>query len=163
MPRIIPSLAKARMLWNDGAFLVFVEIPRLRDINYYRLVRGTKHVEANGKKWQAAGITIEWPEDDSNSILNDMTVTIPNVSRVPMGEVEVYNELLGQEITVAVQHESQLTDFDDALIIRHTIASVRCNEKAFTMECKHPAKGRRMPWLRFTRRAFPNLLPYGGR
>lgn len=163
MPRVIPAIAKARALWNDGAFMVFVDIPRKRDINYFRLVRGTRHVEAGGKKWQGMAIAIEWPEDDSNSILNDMTVTIPNISRVPMGECEAYNELLGQPITVAIQHESQLTDFADALIIRHTIARVRCNEESFTMECAHPAKGRRMPWRRFTRREFPNLLPYGGR
>ncbi len=163
MPRTLPSaLHVARnCLTQAEGWLLFVEIAR-RAGGAYRLTEGGRHVLADGKAWQAAGISVELPEESSEGAMGQMIVRVPNVSRLALAAVEVEDEILGQAVTAWLQHESSLATFAPGLRWTHTALRVRADEGVLEIACGHPAASARVPGVRFTRANFPQLLPQGG-
>ena len=152
----------ARSILSDAqGWFMFVEISRT-DGNFFRLCDNNRHMEANGKIWQAASIKLSMPEENIDGTLGQLTLTIPNVSRLPMAAVEVDGELLGQTVRVWFAHESSLATFDPALLWVHEGAKVKANAAELTLTCGHPSAGKRIPAVRFNRTNFPQLLPQGG-
>lgn len=152
----------ARSILSDAqGWFMFVEIER-SDGSFYRLVDNNRHLEADGKVWQAASIKLGMPEENIDGTLGQLTLTIPNVSRLPMAAVELDDELLGQVVRVWFAHESFLDTFDPALLWVHEGAKVKANAAELTLTCGHPSAGKRIPAVRFTRANFPQLLPQGG-
>lgn len=162
--RTVPSgLYTARaLLASDQAWLTFVEVPRKAG-GFYRLVDNTRHVQsADGRVWQAASILVELPDEEPDGSQTDLSLTIPNVSRLPMAAVEAEGELLGQVVKVWMAHQSNAFAFSDGLAWQHRIVRVRADESAMTVECGPPDVGLLAPSERFDRRQFPGLLPAGG-
>lgn len=141
-------------------WLLFVEVEL--EAGSFRLVRDTRHREADGKVWQRAAIEIELPGEDAEGSLGSLTFSIPNVSRVPLAYVEAADEVLGRPVTVYLQHESSLDEFEPALSWRHVIVDFRATELVATFEAGHTSTGVRVPGRRFTRADFPQLLPTAG-
>jgi hypothetical protein len=128
----------------------------------FRLVRDTRHREADGKVWQRASIDIELPGEDAAGSLGTLTFSIPNISRVPLAYVEAAGEILGRPVTVWLQHESSLDAFEPALSWRHKIIDFRATESVATFEAGHTADGIRIPGPLYSREEFPQLLPTAG-
>lgn len=164
MARNLPTaLHVARhVLCRGDAWLLFCEIPLRDGVRFFRLVAAAKHVAADGKVWQAAGFRIDLPAEDGEGSLGTLTLRIPNVSRVPLAYVEAEDEVLGQTLTVWLQHEGSLAEFAPALSWRHRVLRVIATEAELRVECGHPLEIVRAPMRRFTRKEFPGLLPQGG-
>lgn len=149
-----------RILEQEKAWLFFLEIPA--PAGFFRLVKSVRHVVADGKTWQAASIEIEPPPEDAEGSLGELVVRVPNVSRVPIAYVEVDGAILGQTLTVWLQHESSLSAFEPSLSWSHVVIAARATEQTLQLSCGHPAEIARVPSRRFERAAFPQLLPAGG-
>lgn len=157
-----PLQVARHVLMHDKAWLLFVEVPSKTGGNFYRLVRNTRHVAADGKTWQAAAMSIELPEENAEGDLGEVAFTLPNVSRIPMALVEVDGEFLGQTLTCWLQHEANLATFVAGLSWTALVLSCEASEKVIRFRCGHPSAGLRMPTQRFDRARFPQLLPTGG-
>lgn len=163
MRAISNPLLMARMLLAQNAgWMMFMEIPKKSGTAWYRLVQSSRHVNANAKVWQAASMKIEIPEESTDGDLGQLVVTIGDVSRLALAAVEVENEILGQEVTVWLQHTSNLATFDPALTWTHKALSVDGTPMGIVVTCGHPARIVRVPSRRYTRKSFPQLLPQGG-
>ncbi len=149
-----------RVLHQDKAWLFFVECPA--PIGFFRLVKASRHVVADGKTWQAASIEIGLPAEDAEGSLGTLTIGVPNVSRLPITYLEVDGFPLGETVTVYLQHESNLEIFEPALSWSHTVLRAKANETLLELDCGHPAEIQRVPSRRFDRQRFPQLLPVGG-
>lgn len=163
MARSLPTaLHVARQVLGQSlGWLMFVEVPRVAG-GYYRLVQSERHWSGDGKVWQAASISLDLPDEDRDGSLAELALTIPNVSRLPMAAVELDGELLGQDVTVWLQHAGSLSTFTPALSWRHRILRVSANEAALRCVCGHPAALTQVPKRRFTRGSFPMLLRRAG-
>jgi hypothetical protein len=162
-----PLHVARHVLESDKAWLLFVEIPApgLGDSGgFFRLVKNTRHIVANGATWQATSMEIRIPEENADGDLGSLTIAIPNVSRLPLAYVESQSgqQLLGQIVTVYLQHESQLETFAPGLSWRQRGIRFRANERTAELECGHPAQSQRIPFPVFDRRGFPQLLPTAG-
>lgn len=144
-------------------WLMFVEITRPVEGRYFRLVDHPRSLVANGLVWQASAISVAIPEETIEGSLGQLTLTVSNVSGIPLSYVESGNELLGQRVRVWLTHTGNLASFSPGLMWEHTGSLVNANAKALTLTCRHPATGKRVPSVRFTRANFPQLLPQGGR
>lgn len=162
MPRTLTtSLHAARhAIAQASGWLWFAEIQRFAG-GYYRLVSASRHVQADGKVWQAAGFTVQVAEERSDSSAAEMTLTLPNVSRLPLAVVEVEDEIVGANLTLWLQHESALATFAPGASWRHRVLSVTADEEVMTLACGRPGP-KRVPGVRFTRAKFPQLRPEGG-
>lgn len=162
MPRTLTSTLHAArtVLAQAKGWLWFLEIERFAG-GYFRLVSASRHVQADGKVWQAAGFTTEVAEERSDSSAAEMSIAIPNVSRLPLAAVELDDELLGAEVTLWLQHESALASFAPGLSWRHRVASATADESVMVLACGRPGP-KRVPGVRFTRAKFPQLRPEGG-
>ena len=147
-------------LRDDSAWLMFVEVPTLSG-GYFRLVRNSEHVDANGVRWQAASIEVELPEEDDAGTLGELALSIPNVSQIPLALVQNDGELLGQTVTCWVQTTSALDTFDDAASWQHVVRSVEADERTLRCTCGHPAQDLRVPSRLITRAEFPGLRSVG--
>lgn len=147
-------------LRDEHAWLFFVEIPTTSG-GFYRLVRNSEHVDGNGFRWQAASIDVDLPAEDDSGTLGEMTLSIPNVSRVPMALVETAGELLGQTVTCWVQTTGNVEAFDDAASWQHVITSVEADEKSLRCTGGHPAADQRVPSQLIDRTRFPGLRSVG--
>lgn len=145
---------------QDKAFLWFCEIPRKAENGggYFRLVRASKHVEANEVTWQACGFQVQTSEENADGDLGSMSITVPNVSLLPMRYLEVDGEFLGQMVTVWIAHESQLSEFNDDLSWRGRCLSATANEEGLQLQCGHPLTGQMVPGVVFDRRTFPQMV-----
>ena len=162
MRTLTSPLQAARMaLWNDRAWLWFVQI-EVSGGRHFRLVRNTRHVEANGVVWQAASFELDVPADDGSGAMGRMGVRIADASRSAIAYAEVDGEFFGQPCTVFLAHESALSAFEPDLSWSHTILSVTVTEKVFALECAHPSETQRVPGPVMDRRRFPQLLPAAG-
>lgn len=159
MPSAI-HIARTAMASSKG-WIDFVEISRKAG-GFYRLVADTRHREGNGVKWQAAGIKIEIADENGDGSLADATITIPNVSRIPIAVVETQDELIGADVTVWRQHEDHLDVFVPALSWRFKGLRVLADAEALSLAVGHPAGGMQVPKLRFTKRNFPGVSARGG-
>lgn len=156
-----PLQIARRVLFQDKAWLFFVEIPAPGGA-FFRLVRSSRHTEADGKVWQAASIEIGLPAEDAEGSLGELSLAVPNVSRLPITYVEVDGYPLGRTLTVWLQHESSLSAFEPSLSWSHVVLRARADERALVLDCGHPAEVQRVPSRRFDRVRFPQLLPVGG-
>lgn len=157
-----PLHVARHILMTDKAFLLFVEIPRVAG-GFYRLVRNTVHVAANGVNWQACAMDIVLPEEDAEGTLGSSRLVLPNVSRIPMAAVERDGELIGQIASVWLQHTDTLPAFVPSLRWTSKVLAAVATEKVMQLECGHPAGIYDVPSRRFNRRDFPQMLPLGVR
>lgn len=149
----------ARHLLAQGqAWLLFIEIP-LFSGGSFRLVRNTRHVQANGYIWQAASMVIDLPAEEADGSLGSLAISVPNVSRLPISYVEVSDELLGAEMTCQLAHEGNMATFEPGLSWRHLITTAVATEQALRIESQHPAAITRVPSRIFDRTVFRQLLP----
>lgn len=155
-----PLHVARRMLATDEAWLLFVEVQLAT--SYFRMVRDTRHREANGHWWQRATIDIELPSEDATGSLGQLVIAIPNVSQIALSYVEVEDELLGRNITAWLAHESDLSTFEPSLSWRHRILSFECDELVGRFACGHSAELMRIPGPLFDRVKFPQLLATAG-
>jgi hypothetical protein len=153
-----------QLLMQNKAWLLFVEIP-LRTGAYFRLVRSIRHVQADGKIWQACAIAFEAPSEDAAGSLGRLVLGVPNVSRMPMAYVEIDDEsgepeILGAAITCWLGHETRLGvgELEDGLSWRHTVLAVDADAQTLRVECGHPAAFEQGPRARFDRLKFPQML-----
>lgn len=145
-------------LMSDKAWLLYVLIPR-RSGGEYRLVRSMRHQRASNKLWLASSIEIQVPDEDSEGTLGQLTLAVPNVSRIPMQLLEE-KEILGQTITCWLCIEGQ--DLSAILSWQHTALKALAREPAVQVTCGHAAENQQVPSLRYNRVNFPQLLPQGG-
>jgi hypothetical protein len=148
------------MAQNLG-FTMFVEIPSTGG-GYFRLVRGNRHVSADGKVWQAAGMEISIPEESAEGSLGELSLGVSNVSRVPLAMVET-GDILGQTFTLWLQHQSNFAAFVPGLSWTHVAVRAVASDKALVVTCGHPAGLLKVPFPVFDRTRFRQLLPQGGR
>lgn len=160
-PLTSPLHVARHVLMSDKAWLLFVEVPRVGG-GFWRLVRNNRNLVANGAKWHAADMAIELPAEDAEGTLGRASVTISNVSRLPMAAVEG-SDLLGQTATFWLQHEASLATFDPSLGWKQLILAADATEQLMRLECGHPAQLARVPSRVYTRTDFPGLLPVGVR
>lgn len=159
---LISSMRAARQMLSDpGAWLYFFEIPKADGVSFYRLVDNPRHIEADGKVWQAATVIFGAPDESGEGDADDGTLTVSNVSRIPMRAIEVDGEVLGQTIRVWLAHESTFTgEFPEAMW-ELKAKMVTANERTLTVTCGDPA-AKRIPSRRYSRASFPQLLPQAG-
>lgn len=151
------SVAVNRLL-DSGAFLAFVQVPCKTRSGFFRFVRNNRNVHAGGFDWVAAAMSIQWPEQDSLGTLGTLGLTISNVSRRPLAEVEINGELIGQVATVFLTHTDCLDDLMTlSLRLRHRVTNVTANEAALKATCAHEATGLVFPAGTITRAVFPGL------
>lgn len=169
MPRVVSSPLEAarRLLATDKAWLLFLEVELrtrspLGEPRYWRLVRDTKHRTAGGKVWQRCTIDIDFPPEDAQGNLGELTFALPNVSQVPLAYVLVDRDVVGCFVTARLAHESSLAVFEQSLTWRHRIKAMSgADEDAIRFNCGHPAQIGKGPGPIFDRRRF-RLLPRTG-
>ena len=158
-----PLQAARHLVMSSDAWMFFVEVPNAAGTGYFRVVRASKHVSADGKTWQAASLGIEVPPEGVDGSLPTVSITIPNVSRIPLALVETADELIGKVATVWLQHASALTTFDAAAKWNLYILSATATSKSLTLTLGHPPHGVQAPGPVYTRENTPDLLPTGVR
>ncbi len=156
-----PLQVARHQLMTSNAWLFFVEIPRAAGGNY-RLVANSAHVNADGKFWQAASMSIEPPAEDADGSLGEGTIAIRDVSRLAMQIVEVEGEIKGQTLSWWLQPSSSLVTFDAALKFRQLVTAIDADERGIVLWCGHPANFVLVPSRVYDRRTFPQLQPTGG-
>ncbi len=161
-----PLQIARQIIASNKAWLFFVQIPIKSPpgpaTSFFRLVANPRHTRGNGKMWQAASVKIDVPAEELDGSLGSLRVELPNTSRLPMAYLEADDYLLGQDITVYLQHEGSLATFEESLSWRHTILRGVANERTLSLECGHPADVAQMPMGVYTRRDYPGLLPSAG-
>ena len=159
---LLSSIKAARMMLSDpGAWLYFFEVPKRDGGSYYRLVDNPRHITADGKVWQAARVIFGPPDESGDGEASDGTITISNVSRIPMRAVEVEDEVLGQIVRVWLAHESTFLATFPPVMWELKAVKATANERTLTLTCGDPA-GMRIPSRRYTRAVFPQLLAQAG-
>lgn len=166
MRPISGALQVARhLLMTDKAWLLFVTVP-LRSGAVFRLVNASRHTHAGGFNFQACGMKIELPSEDVDGSLGKLAVTVPNISRIPMGYVDHDDadgegQILGATITCQLAYDGDLTSFNPALSWKAVVLSVDADAVWFKVDCGHPASIGRGPRMRYTRKVFPQMLAQG--
>lgn len=146
------------MLRQEQGFLLFLEVD-LHNENQIRLVRNDRHIEADGRTWQAVSLDVTVPDEDAEGTLGELDFTVSNVSREPLRLVEVDNELLGCEVTAWIQHAANLDSFEPALSWKHTIVEAEIDELTAVFRAGHAADLQKVPGPLYKRQDFPQLLP----
>lgn len=149
------------VLNTDKAWMFLIEVPRKAG-GFYRLARSSRHETFAGKVWQAASIEITLPDEMADGALGEGSITIPNVSRLPLAAVEVDDELLGQTVTLYLANEAERAALPMGLKFTMVCKAVNANEATMTLECGHPAQLARVPSRMFDRTRFKQLRPTGG-
>lgn len=155
MARQIPSslLIARQMLAPDpaadgpAAWLWFMEIARAAagGGGYYRLVENPRAVRANsGLVWLPCAFAADIPEENVEGAIADMTVTLPNVGRLTLAELEARN-IQGQLLTVWAQKQGDWDPFTDSLRWRFRVLKATATEKAVQLTAGHPANLVRLP------------------
>lgn len=163
MRNISSALQVARnVLHSSDAFLFCVEVPCVAG-GFYRLVKNSRHLTVGSKTFSAASIEINIPDEVSDGSLSEGSITIPNVSRLPMAAVEIDGELRGQTITWWLVSTADVSALPAGLSWRQTILTAIATERTMTLECGHAANIRKVPGRIFDRTKFRQLLPVGGR
>jgi hypothetical protein len=141
------SLLTARsLLADDRAWLWFVELPR-KSGGVYRLVDNTRKVTANSKLWVPTSLKIEVPAENSDGSIAELAITLPNVARIAVAELEA-GEIQGQIITLRAEH--QLADgtfgaFTNTLRWRARVIKATATEQVVQISAGHPASLQRLP------------------
>lgn len=154
--------AARRLIHGDGAWLWLVEVESVESGKRFRLAGAGQHVTANSKLWQACSLKVDPPTESGDGAIGDASITIPNVSRIPLAFVED-GDLLGQPITLMLAHESAFTDLVGCPSWRLLILRCRIDASAAVFGCGSAAEVERVPSRVMDRRAFPQLLPTGRR
>ncbi len=157
--RTIPSILNVarHVLHTDQAWVLLVEIPR-RAGGYYRLARSSQHVVTTRGTFQAATIEIEVPREDGKSTLADGSITLPNVSRIPLAAIEVEDELRGVTARVWLVNQAYLPNLPEGISWSLLIKSATANERTVKLTCGHPSEIGTVPRRRYSRTDFPQLL-----
>jgi hypothetical protein len=146
------------VLRQETGWLMFLEVA-LHSGQEIRLVHNARHMQADGRTWQAAEIGLEIPGEDAEGSLGELTFSVSNVSREPLRLVEVEDELLGCEVVAWLQHAANLDGFEPALSWRHTILEAEIGELVASFKAGHAAELQKVPGPLYTRQRFPQLLP----
>lgn len=170
MGRDLPtSLMQIRaLLADEGCWFFFVEIARKAG-GSFRLVDHAQHVRANGVWWQACKIEITGPSEKADGTMPQFTLTIPNVSRLPLAELELNDELLGQRVTLAYHHQNSTGEgaageepFVPGLTWSFDVLKATANMRSLTLNAGQPGNLRKVPGLRINANNFPQVLKRGG-
>jgi len=162
---ISSALAAARLVTNDDeAWYLLLEVPRTAGGGggFFRLTTNARHVVADGKTFQSAGMRVTLPTEQGDGSQTRGTFAVSNVSRVP-GQYIERGELIGQDVTIWVMHESMAGTLDNAASWTQTIVGATVNEKEVTLATGMPAATLPVPARRFTRQRFRTFLPGGRR
>lgn len=161
-----PLQVARHVIAQAKAWIVFIEIPVKSPpgpaSTFFRLVAGPKHLRAGGRLWQAASVKADLPAEELDGSLGSIRIELPNISRVPMAYIEAQDYLLGQPLTVYIQHEGSLATLHPALSFTQIILRATANERVMTLECGHAADIEQVPMGVYDRFAYPGLLPSGG-
>lgn len=149
MPRDLPPaiLIARNLLASVDGWVWFVEIDRASG-GVHRLCDHPKWLLANGKKWVACQLVIELAEEAADGGATDVSVTIPNVSRLATAELEAA-EVQGQEIRIWAELLSDLASFREVLKYTLTIKQAVANEASVTLTCGHALQLDRIPHRTF--------------
>lgn len=154
--------AARRLMHTDQAWIWLVEIESVESGKHFRLAGVGTHVTAASKVWQACSLRIEPPSESDDGAIGEASVTVPNVSRLPLAFVEE-GDLLGQPIRIYLAHESHLSTLTGVVSWETRILRARIDAKAAIFECGSPAEVEQIPSRVMDRRAFPQLLSTGAR
>ena len=159
-----PALHALRKILHSGqGWLLFVRI-ELDDGNQIRLVRDVKHRQLGGANiwWQACEIGLDALEEDVGGGAPRMSVTIPNVSRVPLTALELTGEPLGRKLSLILAHETETADpwpaINPQLTWTMRIATAGVDALACTLESGNNAGLRDVPGPVFSRQRFASLI-----
>lgn len=158
MPKDLPTSLRIlrNQLSSEAGWTWFIEISRAAAAGggKYRLCDADRKISANGKTWVPAALRVDTPPETSDGAIGEMSVTIPNVSRVAIGELEAGN-LQGRPITVRLEHESDFASFRGALEWSMLITKATATAATVTLSCSHPLALDRMPARVFDRSVAP--------
>lgn len=161
MRSISSALHTARhILSQDKGWLLFVEVASVAG-GAFRLVQNTRNLAANGLVWQATELAIAIPDEESDVSLGDLSIAVPNVSRLAVAYLE-NGDIIGQKATAWLAHEGSLASFSQALSWTHTVKAARVTETVATFICGHPASLLRVPGPVYDRGRFRQLVPAKG-
>lgn len=156
-----PLQIARHLLAGKDPWYLFVEAPRKAG-GFYRLVNQPRHVTANSADWQACAMKVDVPAESAEGDLSQGRITLSNISRVPMRAVELENELLEQEVTLYLQHQTTLATFVQALSWKQTCLRVEGDALSLSFILGHAAQTMRCPFEVYDRTRYPQLLPSGG-
>lgn len=151
-----------RLIHSDQAWIWLVEIESVDSGKYFRLAGAGTHITADGKLWQACSLDVQPPSESGDGSSGEGSITIPNVSRLPIAFVED-GDLLGQPLTLTLAHESVFGDLVGCPSWRLKVLRSRIDAAAAIFEVGSPGEVERIPSRVMDRRAFPQLLPTGRR
>lgn len=151
-----------RLIHGDQAWVWLVEIESVEPGKHFRLAGAGAHITAAEKLWQACSLDVSPPAESGDGSIGEATITLPNVSRLPIAFVED-GDLLGRPITLTLAHESAFEDLVGCPSWRLLVLRCRIDAMAAVFECGAPAEVERIPSRVMDRRAFPQLLPTGRR
>lgn len=149
-----------RLMHSDQAWLWLVEVESASPGKFFRLAGVGRHVVAEGQVWQACSLKVDAPQESSDGSIGEGSITIPNVSRLPLAFVED-GDLIGQPLRLILAHESDLTVL--AISWSVLILRARIDARAAIFDIGSPAEVERVPSRIMDRRAFPQLLSTGRR
>ncbi len=159
-----PALQVLRkVLHSDQGWLLFVRI-ELADGKQVRLVRDTVHRQLGGENqwWQACSLSLDSLDEEVGGAAPRMSVTVPNVSRLPLTMLELTGEPLGRKMSVILAHETETQDPWPAISSQRTwtmrIATAGVDALACTLESASNAGLRDVPGPVFSRERFGALI-----
>lgn len=174
-PLIAQFEAARRLVFSADPWLAFVQIGRAMG-GAYRLVRSAEPRlarvpgDATLWYWQAASVDIELPSSNADGALPRLSVSVPNVSRLPGALVEIdvesaggldRGQILGQTVTVwlaPVPKASASPVVLDAAASFSAIATAAIvTPRTVSIECAHPSVRQRIPRGVFDRTTTPAL------
>lgn len=179
-PLIAQFEAARRLVFSADPWLAFVQIGRSMG-GAYRLVRSAEprlaRVPASGDStlwyWQAASIDIELPGSNADGALPRLTVSIPNVSRLPGALVEIdvvstggaagleQGQILGQSVTVwlapVLRQSASPVVLDPAASFAAIATAAIVTPRSVSIECAHPSVRQRIPRGVYDRTTTPAL------
>lgn len=170
MPRGLTSpLHVARHVLNTQAgWYLFVEIPTADGLSAFRLTNNNTHTVYGAFVWTAASLSIDLPDESIDGSLGSGSISISNVSRIPMALVEQaangsqFGELLGQTVTIYLAPESALQTINRSASWSLLITDVVADAKVLKIDAGPPPESMRVPSQIYDRTRFPQLLPPQG-
>lgn len=146
-----------RLLQSNKGWLLLLRLPLLSG-GEVRLTSNPRHVTAGGLGYQACALSIDAPAEELQTSLGRLSITLPNVSRVPISLVES-GEVLGQVLSWGICHEDAIAaGLLPGLTWRNTVLAATCDEGVARFECGHPSTLIGVPGRIYDAATFPSLV-----
>lgn len=158
---LLHSLRK--ILHSDQGWLLFVRI-ELDDGKQIRLVRDVVDRQLGGAAvwWQRCPIALDALEEAVGGSGQRLSVTVPNVARVPLTMLELQREPLGRRMSLILAHETQTQSPWPAISTQQAwstrIAAAAVDALTCTLESASNAGVREVPGPVFSRQRFASLI-----